>query len=174
MKSKKGFTLIELLVVVLIIGILAAIAVPQYRKAVAKSRFAQLKLLINDIVKAQEIYYLANGKYTANFDDLDITMPNGERTTNYDSIGKVSVDKLIYDWGSCHISDSHAVCKDTGIDINLDYYYHNLTSKADKKNCTVGGTQDLSDYRNSLCKEESGAETGTPDSSYNVIFWTYK
>ena len=72
---KKGFTLIELLVVVLIIGILAAIAVPQYQKAVIKSRFANLKLMVSSVVKAQEEYYLATGDYTNEMKYLSIDLP---------------------------------------------------------------------------------------------------
>ena len=56
-----GFTLMELLVVVLIIGILAAVAVPQYNKAVEKARVAEAKVILNALQKAVEIYLLENG-----------------------------------------------------------------------------------------------------------------
>lgn len=59
--SKKGFTLIELLVVVLIIGILASVALPQYQKAVAKARLAQLDTAIDTAKKNVELYLLDNG-----------------------------------------------------------------------------------------------------------------
>ena len=59
--SKAGFTLIELLVVVLIIGILAAIAVPQYQKSVEKSRVAEARIMLNAIYKGYQLCILQNG-----------------------------------------------------------------------------------------------------------------
>ena len=75
MKNKQAFTLIELLVVVLIIGILAAVAVPQYQKAVEKARAATVFPLLKAIGEAQENYYLANGTYATSFDDLTVDIP---------------------------------------------------------------------------------------------------
>ncbi len=71
---KKGFTLIELLVVVLIIGILSAVALPQYQTAVAKARYVQLQTAAEAIYRAQQVYYMANGAYSTSFEDLDVTL----------------------------------------------------------------------------------------------------
>ena len=59
----KAFTLIELLVVVLIIGILAAVALPQYQKAVERSRIMALLPHLRYFANEAETYYLANGSY---------------------------------------------------------------------------------------------------------------
>ena len=70
----KAFTLIELLVVVLIIGILAAVALPQYQKAVEKSRAAQALALLKSMYQSAAFYYMENGTYPNDFSDMDLDM----------------------------------------------------------------------------------------------------
>ena len=81
--NNKGFTLIELLVVVLIIGILSAIALPQYTKAVEKSRASEAQAWLADFVTGQALYKTANGKYAlaAKVGDMDVTLPTPKHFT---------------------------------------------------------------------------------------------
>lgn len=77
MRRLGGFTLIELLVVVLIIGILAGVAIPQYEVAVKKSRLSANIPIVRTLADAEEAYYMANGAYTAFVTQLDVDMPTG-------------------------------------------------------------------------------------------------
>ncbi len=79
---KPGFTLIELLVVVLIIGILSAVALPQYQKAVAKSHLTQIQTAAKSLKDAMEVYYMANGQYPWRWSELDIEYPGCEESAS--------------------------------------------------------------------------------------------
>ena len=83
--GRLGFTLIELLVVVLIIGILASVALPQYNQAVLKSRTVQLRILADALRDAQLVYQLENGTYATKFEELNIQIPDGATITPYGS-----------------------------------------------------------------------------------------
>ena len=77
-----GFTLIELLVVVLIIGILASVALPQYFKAVERARMAEAETLINNIVQAQRRKHMQTNRYAIDFRGLDVH-PKGATGNTY-------------------------------------------------------------------------------------------
>lgn len=97
----KGFTLIEVLVVVLIIGILAAVALPQYQTAVARSRYQQLVLMGTAIAEAEKVYYMANGEYTTDFSALDLDF--GAATLGENAAGTYS--QISGKWGHCVLRD---------------------------------------------------------------------
>ena len=81
--NSKGFTLIELLVVVLIIGILAAIAMPEYIKSVERSRMAEMVTLLGNIAHAQQRKYMHVGRYIDNFTALDVAPEGASGSTFY-------------------------------------------------------------------------------------------
>ena len=74
-KNKSGFTLIELLVVVLIIGILSAIALPQYSMAVEKSRATEALALMNAVAGSAERYRFQKEAWPTSLSQLDIEVP---------------------------------------------------------------------------------------------------
>ena len=64
--NRKGFTLIELLIVVVIIGILAAIAIPKFANTKEKAYLASMKSDLRNLVTAEEAYFADSVKYTSN------------------------------------------------------------------------------------------------------------
>ena len=94
---KKAFTLIELLVVVLIIGILAAIALPQYEKAVEKSKAVQALVLLRSAYQAAAAYYMANGEYPNSFADMGFEVP-WSGSTKWSTLAGVRDTKSNQEW----------------------------------------------------------------------------
>ena len=165
--NKEGFTLLELLVVVLIIGILAAVALPQYRVAVLKARTAKMWPIIEAIDKAEQAYYLSTGEWAV--DDisvLDIDMPAG---------GTLSGSNLEYPDGSycaiphgttfsirCYPTDNNG--------LSIERFFRPLTGTENTRNlCWAKKTKPI---YNQVCKSLGAKlfETQTHAQNYLYVF----
>ncbi len=108
--NDKAFTLIELIAVVLIVGILAAIGLPQYQRALESSRVSEAITMIGNISTAEKLYYLQTGQFTSDFSNLmlqiPLTPPAKARSASYSYGTGKSFDYDISDceYGRCSIS----------------------------------------------------------------------
>ena len=122
--TKRGFTLMELLVVVVIIGILTAVAVPQYKKSVIKAKLANARMLLTSVVQAQEAYYLANGHYATQLSQLDIDVPDNGTCPNPGDICVTLTDYYLNGWEH-HLYGVRASLKEPTTTANGYIYFLN-------------------------------------------------
>ena len=149
---KKGFTLIELLVVVLIIGILSAVALPQYTLAVEKSRVAEAMPVIKNIANAREIYQLANGSLPHYFSELDIAIPGEEDDDDMCRVTK--------NWSYCIDVNSTDAARNNVSDENyyvISYYLSSDTDTAAAGHFTCFPYGELGDK---ICRSLGGKKRG--------------
>ena len=129
--KRTGFTLIELLVVVLIIGILAAVALPQYEKTVERARAAEAMQMVASIARANEVYKLANGSYTTDISLLDIQVPGTD--TTYNGWPRKNTDKFQYGTRANLYSHSVAIGRRIGSGFNDTSNYYAIVALSDGK-----------------------------------------
>ena len=79
--NRKGFTLIELMIVVVIIGILAALAIPRFMKATVKSKQSEAKGILKQIYTMEHTYKQANDVYSVNLNTIGVEIPVNVRYT---------------------------------------------------------------------------------------------
>lgn len=122
-KNKKGFTLMELVVVVLLIGILSAVALPQYQRALERSRISEALTMLGNISTAERMYFMQTDEFTTNFADLMLKIPvkpkAGDDASNYSNGTGQAFD---YDISACEDQDCNIkAVRTTGkYEIHLD------------------------------------------------------
>ena len=153
-EMNSGFTLIELLVVVLIIGILAAVALPQYQKAVEKTRISEALTFMDAVYKSAQMCILEKGvdacfppeevDHNSFFEMMDIALPGEMGTFLYEGIKGRSF--LFYiDSGTLYATRMRL----SDVDSNLESYWLEMDLKTGKKKCDTGSNGD--DFGRSMC-----------------------
>ena len=154
--KNKGFTLLEILVVVLIIGILAAIALPKYKKSVLNAKLTQMVVYMDALKKGADVFYLAKGVYPTDVRDIDILITGS--SPRYGQSEKITSDRtataVFFEGGiECIVKDSCCAC----LDNNFYVLSKNpFTKDRDAKSWPLGILcYGIDDATNAVCKSRS-------------------
>lgn len=159
-RGKTGFTLIELLVVVLIIGVLAAMALPQYRVAVGVSRASTMYAFMRGVDQAQQAFYMANNRYATTFDSLSVGIPPGFVKTDVGTIYKGNT--------RCYIMTGHGNAE---ISIKCDISPLLVTlEKYHKDNFYICWADKNKEIENQICRSLSGREEHSSVDNSGALF----
>ena len=164
-----GFTLIELLVVVLIIGILAAVAVPQYKRVITRAHNREAILAMRTIAKGIELYNLANGPlpdgYSSEFSLLDVEVSPSSYWNyayvcfdEYKSCGIYASQKKKYGVGVSYyeleLSVDHGVAESY-----IEVLEGKITSRTEEEDGTYTTASTLGPAGAEVCKRATGTMT---------------
>ena len=151
--KNQAFTLIELLVVILIIGVLAAIALPQYKLSLLKSEYSKLKVYVETMYDSVQRYYLVNGIWPKKLTDLDIELPG--QLYGDDKHIRVSspagTDCWLWNIGS----SGYVACDFPKFNSRIRYEHNFLGSSANNRNC-YAGTSTTDTIAAKFCQIETG------------------
>ena len=156
--KENGFTLIELLVVVLIMGILAAVALPQYRISVLKSRVAALIPAVAAMKQAAEVYYLEHGEYADTMSAYDVSFPNCE---NPEASKCSTYDGIWFDIGSNIRFCSTEGGVDDVIGMRDGVMYGKCLTHSENPNITFCAAKQANEMAKKVCQKMGGTEDVT-------------
>ncbi len=163
MKNKNAFTLIELLVVVLIMGILASVAMPQYFIAVKKSRMMGYSSVSKSLKDAQEAHFMQKGSFAATLNDLSVDVPYKEgcsyKTQYSGSFYECKDGKLFGIFNSANAQAGEADIR--YVQVYKDYFDNGVHFHADDIACFSKGN-----VARQACKSLGGRE-------HKAIGWDY-
>ena len=159
--NKKGFTLIELLVVVLIIGILAAMAMPAYFKAVERSRMAEADTMIGTAFNAQQRYKMKTGTYATKWTSLDVAPANATANAFYCTKGTQATGCGGENAFEITLGTDRVTAKRTGpTGAPYGYSLIRMYEGNDVQTHCVPGTGTTADDDDLVCRDYLGLEEG--------------